>query len=220
MLVFNLTGYSQETTSLVKKQTPISVGLNIGTQSFPGLDFTLSPYKNLNLRIAYGFINYKIRDAESDFGRLPDDLKLDGDVQMSNFSIVLERTIWKEWIRIAAGFGLFQQNRLAVKVQLSNSQTINDLELSPEEIGYGYGEVEWKNRLNPYLGLGIGRAIPKNKWNFSCDLGFFYKGAPRFDMQATNLLRTNERNEDLIEEKLQFIKWIPNINIRISRRIL
>ncbi|MEZ4981036.1 MAG: hypothetical protein R2769_05505 [Saprospiraceae bacterium] len=98
---------------------------------------------------------------------------LDGDVQMSNFSLVLERTIWKEWIRVAAGFGLFQQNRFAVKIQLANSQTINDLELSPEEIGYGYGEVKWKSRLNPYLGLGLGRAIPKNKWNLSCDLGFY-----------------------------------------------
>ncbi|MCB0662666.1 MAG: hypothetical protein KDC24_08000 [Saprospiraceae bacterium] len=211
--------YAQTLLFKNQEKSPVSVGLSVGMQAFPGFDVTIQPYPNINLRLAYQHMHFTVADWQSDFGRLPKKVNLDGAFRMSALQIQLERSVWKKWIRVLAGMGFYTQNYFSIKVALAENTTINDLELSPDEVGYGYGRVWWKNKINPFIGLGIGRSIPKTKWNFSADFLWIYKGNPSFNMEATNLVRTNERNEALIEEKLQFIKWIPSFSFRISRRI-
>jgi hypothetical protein len=219
LLIGSFTAFAQENVGKNSGKTPVSAGVSLGLQALPGVDITLQPQPNINIRLSYQLMQFQIANWESDFGRLPKKVSLDGAFRMSALQVQLERTVWKKWLRLIGGLGLYAENYFSVKVQLAENTTINDLELSPEEVGYGSGKVQWNNKVNPYFGVGIGRSIPKNKWNFSADFLWIYKGNPSFDMEATNLVRTNERNEELLEEKLQFIKWIPSFSVRISRRI-
>lgn len=218
-LICALPAFAQQNILDASEKTPMSAGLSVGLQALPGIDLTIQPDPNINIRLSYQLMQFHVAGWESDFGRLPKKVSLDGAFQMSALQFQLERTVWKKWLRAVAGLGLYPGNNFSVKVELAENTTINDLELTPEEVGHGYGQVTWNNKVNPFIGIGIGRSIPKNKWNFSADFLWIYKGNPSFEMKATNLVRTNERNESILEQKLQFIKWIPSVSFRISRRI-
>lgn len=201
-------------------QTTSSIGFSTGTKSALGVDWTVQPLPDLNFRLGYNYLNLYFDGYEKSLGTLENDLRLDGHIHLSSLELLAEKPFWKKRIRVVGGLAFHFKNEMALKVKLSDSTLINDLHVSPDDIGYVRGFVKWTQNPSVYLGLRFGRAIPKKLLNVSADVGFYYKSPPSFHMEATNLLKSNVRNEELIEEKLQFLRWHPVINIRMGIRLL
>jgi hypothetical protein len=199
--------------------TGSSIGFSIGTKSAIGVDWTVQWQRNLNVRLGYNYLNLYRDGYEKSLDNLNNDLLLDGYVNLSALELLVERSFWKRRIRVVGGLAFHLKNELGLKIKLSDSTIINDLQVSPDEIGFVRGLVEWHHNPSLYLGLRLGRAIPKNTINVSADLGFYYKGAPSFRIEATNLLKSNVRNEELIEERIKSMRWYPVINVRLGIRL-
>ena len=78
------------------------------------------------------------------------------------------------------------------------------------------------NTLKPYLGLGLGRAVPKNRLSFKFELGVvFQKGySLRQNNVVFDLAATNEQNLQGIHESImQYGKLWPMMNFQLSYRI-
>ena len=96
---------------------------------------------------------------------------------------------------------------------------IEDIEVSPEEVGFIKGTIQMGSKLSPYFGLGFGRAVPRKRVGIGLDLGTYYKGRPRVDLEATSLLRNNVNNEQVLEDALSFVRWWPVVSFRLAVKV-
>ena len=75
------------------------------------------------------------------------------------------------------------------------------------------------NGFAPYLGLGFGRAVPKNKFGVSFEAGSFYLPEPKVDITATGMLAPTANQAVSLQEDIRDYRWFPFLNLRLSVRI-
>lgn len=97
----------------------------------------------------------------------------------------------------------------------------DDYVLLPNKDGSASGKLKMGNTIKPYLGFGIGRAIPNKKFGIKFELGAIYQGKP--DITSPNLVRGNlndyiDKNDDLKQYK-PWISWYPMLNFQFIYRI-
>jgi hypothetical protein len=99
---------------------------------------------------------------------------------------------------------------------------IGNFVFTPDKIG------ELKIRLkpekvNPYIGLGFGRAIGKDELvSFNFELGAIYHGKPSVELEATGMIHgtANTENEKQIEENISNLTIYPLLTVQLSIKIL
>ncbi|MHC5352672.1 hypothetical protein ACYSNX_00530 [Myroides sp. LJL115] len=82
-------------------------------------------------------------------------------------------------------------------------------------------ELKLGDVVKPYLGIGIGRAIPKNRFGIKAELGIIYQGAYSI-YQNGQKLPTLTRSELYIEDSQKYTKWLkwwPKASIQLSYRL-
>lgn len=75
--------------------------------------------------------------------------------------------------------------------------------------------------FRPYLGLGFGRTIPKNRLAFRFELGASFQGKPEIYADGVDLEQTlDEDTKDDISDILDYLKVYPVMKFSIRGRIL
>lgn len=195
---------------------PMAIGVSAGTQAFIAADLAVNLNAHFNTRIIYHQLTYSFKETMVDFNNA--ELLLNAKFQQNNLSLFGEYML-KESLRLVVGLSYAPDNAFSFDGILADSIQFQDVMASPEEIGLINGTIQMGNKVAPYFGLGLGRAIPQKRVGISVDIGTYYKGAPKVDLVATNLLRNNVNNEQAIEEAIGFAKWWPVFSIRLAVRI-
>jgi|GEM_PF-2204508 len=206
---------------------PVSIGLNVGTKALAGIDATLAISPKANLKLGYNYFKLAFRDIDINTGKLLNGraagmeqfdvfISVDVDINQNNLELLMEQSIFMEKLRIVFGVGYFFKNTLSGKIQLRDNVPFNEIELTPEEVGFAKGSISFKSPFSPFLGIGIGNAIPKKRVGFSVNIGTFYKGKPQLNVEATNLVRNNGENEKIIEDGLSSYRWWPVLSFRVA----
>jgi len=101
------------------------------------------------------------------------------------------------------------------------------ISLLPRDDGTFDGTLRIGNRIKPYLGIGLGRTIPENRFGFRFDLGVIHQGNLRFisdqaaigDLQgATNSVEIPE-DWGFISDFSTLAQFWPVINFSLTVRL-
>ena len=203
--------------------TRLGAGLSAGLGALPGVDVAMHPLPYLYFRLGYHHFDLRLKEIEFDpaaYGFGQQKLLIDSKIHLNQifFSIEWAPTRDRNW-RAVIGGALGLENFIEARVSLKDSLQVNDLTLSPEEVGYIEGTYTTDQPLYPYLGLGYGRTVPKKHWGFTVDLGIMHRGAPLFAIESTNLFENNEENAAALEENFHNWQWQPVLNIRLAYRV-
>ncbi len=222
-----VTGPDYELPPLLPEEQPfrpsLSAGLSIGPTSLPGVDVAFAPVAWASFKLSYSILAFKLNDyifdaADYNLGEFR--IGISPEVRLSSLFMLGEIAPFKgRRIRLVAGAGLGLNEFLSVRFDAVDPMMVNDLEITPEEIGYLKVSYTTVSPVNTYLGIGIGRTIPKRRINLSFDAGAFYRSAPRITIESTNLLGDNEHNGPILEENFKDWRWLPTMNLRMGVRL-
>ncbi|MCB0641917.1 MAG: hypothetical protein KDC44_09770 [Phaeodactylibacter sp.] len=203
----------------------VSANLLVGMSALPGLEVALQPSADFNVRLSYchfrlDFADLRLDPATFGFTEGPE-LKINAGVHLSTINLIAEyMPLESDWFRLGAGAAIGLNNAISGRFELNESILLNDLELTPEEVGYVEGIYYTDLPIYPYLGIGLGRIVPKYLLSFSADIGTYYRPAPRFEVNSSELIEENDSNEAVLEANFMKWRWQPTLNLRLGVRIL
>jgi hypothetical protein len=189
------------------------VGVNVIAAVHPSVSVRLG-YESLSPSFNEPFI-YTIEDV--DFAITPN-------VKLGGISANVDFYLLK---RLYLTGGVVQTNLdLGINLTPNESMMIGEIEYQPEDIGELNVSILPERRLAPYLGIGFGRTIAREKRvAFNFEVGAFHMGSYVIDMTGTKLLEGNSDNPSIerINTVLQGFSWsgiYPVIKMGLSFRIL
>ncbi|MEO0340863.1 MAG: hypothetical protein AAF242_16840 [Bacteroidota bacterium] len=196
----------------------IAIGLSAGTQNIWGIDAAYQFNRQFAIRAGFNYLAHTFEETKVDAG--DEELLFNADFDQNNIMLLGEYSPGKKGkFRLVAGFGFHLNNTISGEGILADSIMIEDIEVSPEEVGFIRGNIQFGSKLSPYFGLGFGRAVPQKRVGIGLDLGTYYKGRPKVDLEATSLLRNNVNNEQVLEDAISFVRWWPVISFRLAVKI-
>ncbi len=200
-----------------EQSRPLTIGINTGTNAFIGIDVATPISERWNMRLDFSYMHLNLRKWETNFNRFEHYASIDMDIEHSAFNVLFDyATGEKGNFRLVGGLGFFIGNQASGSVRLADNFTFNDIAFEPDELGYVHGGVRFRSRINPYLGIGIGRLHSRKRVSFSMDIGTFYKGAPQIRVGGTQLLRNNEHNSEVLTDNLSPYRWYPVLRFRLG----
>lgn len=221
LLVFSATSYlfSQEESFSRENTEDFSPGWALAIKASSmgfGAEVVKSFNEKINLRLGGSYFKqkYSYTFAEG------------FDTKALNYTTVGSVTLiadWHfiDWMHLSGGV-LYNFTELEIESKISEAHKIGDIYVTPETIGSIYYRLN-PNEICPYLGLGFGRTISKNKIvSFNFDLGAVYQGSPKVTLRATGMVSptANEEQREILEDNVKEYKFFPFISFQLSFRIL
>ncbi len=149
---------------------------------------------------------------------------------------------------ICAGFSFGGDKLIKIKGQsMEAKQKIDEINSNLNSLGYSYSDLDQEDKFGinidkyripinedgsvtggmkvsgfrPYLGLGFGRLIPKNRVGFRFELGAQFQGKPKIYADGMNLdeIWDDEVKND-ISDIMDYLKVYPVIKFSLRGRIL
>jgi hypothetical protein len=96
-----------------------------------------------------------------------------------------------------------------------------DIELGKDEIGEIYTKADWSG-ITPYVGLGFGRAIPKNNFGVSFEVGGYFVEKSKFVFDGSKMLSPNTQREKESNEIRNFVDQftvMPSFMLHLSYKL-
>lgn len=224
VLVFltSINAFGQETAQQTAEGDPpsesglgFSIGAKAGTMGFGGeLGLAINP--RVHLRLGGSYFRYEI-----DLEAFQSEVKGSSYAQVGSVSL-LANFHPARYFYLSAGvlYNLFEAGIYGLP---ANPITIGNIQANPDEVGYLEVTMKPGMNINPYAGIGFGRAVSKNRVvSFNIDLGAAFMDSPKADIQSTGML-TPTSSEDQRRQLNQNIAWIqfyPMINFQLNFKIL
>lgn len=201
----------------------VSVGVSTGTHALLGIDAAVEVNRLFNARLGYHHLRFMVdafRISASDFGFSDQSLLIDSEVSLTTFGLLAEftPTVQKN-LRVVGGVMTGFNNSIDVVMRFQDSYALNDYIIAPEQLGTIRAKYSNRSAIYPYLGIGVGRSVPRNKLSFSADFGAFMRGRPKIAVNSDGLLAGNEHIGPILENSLRAWRWHPNVSLRIAYRI-
>lgn len=112
--------------------------------------------------------------------------------------------------------GVFPAGQHPGKIGLA----LGDYFLEPDENGNAEASIK-VNGFRPYVGLGWGRAVPRNRLGFQFDLGVQFWGSPKVYLQDKELEESDLDGDDGgLVKTLSKVTVYPCLSFRLVGRIL
>lgn len=105
----------------------------------------------------------------------------------------------------------------AAGLRFKDGITQGDILVTPSQVGTMNINIA-TNTIAPYLGIGIGRAIPKKRFGVNAELGFMYM-TPVTTVTATNMLQPNMANQQAFNNNIAANIFLPRFSLNLVYRI-
>ncbi len=197
-----------------------SLGLLGGTLGY-GAEVGYSPRERSNWQFRLGFthVGYK-KPFDVDVN---DDSKLHLS-PLVRMNLLQVHADWFPFSRssfhLTGGLGYQVNPSYAVLGTSDTGLILDDIDIKPED----FGEVQLKLRwwqVTPHLGLGVGRAVPKNRIGVGFELGCYYLGSPKIDFSTTGLLDATTLPDQIpqIEHNMRNYSFLPYLLFSLKYRL-
>ncbi len=208
----------------LKAQTPNGYGgtsqsvinLNVGTQGI-GADYSYHFNNRTAIRTGVNFIPVKANNL-FDVSGFNSSSKLSA--KFSNLHLFADYTPFASapGFRLVGGAGYFFKANGNLEVRPDDGYTYGDIKLTPDQVGLVNMNVNWEG-LAPYLGFGILKALPGNRFNVNLDLGAYYLTKPDAFIQGTGLLKGNDSQSDQLESNVSGLRLLPVLQINFNYKL-
>jgi hypothetical protein len=195
---------------------PKAIQLNLGTQGI-GAEFRYGVLPNFDLRAGANFIPLKANDVFKISG-----FNSTSHVSADFYNIHLLagyspiKTV--QWLQVVGGLAYFFKANGNVRIVPADDYTYGDLVLTEEQIGYVDLGVKWQG-VAPYIGLGLARAFPKNKFNVNVDLGTYYLSKPKANIVGTGILEGNSSQTSQFQSNISDYRWLPILQVNFNYKL-
>lgn len=222
-----------------------SIAVGVSTTGLR-LDYgsTISP--NVDFRLGFSFLDYDldfttglnddlIRGAVA--GGYNPDLDVKADMKFYNLHALFDFYPMRNGIFYLSGGLFFGKNTIKVKGSLVDPETGDAASLDPAvgqwpslhfadyEIPIqadGTMQVDirtGKNWVKPYLGLGLGRSVPKGNFSIKFEAGLMYQGSYQMEYNGTELKKASGRSDSFDNGNYKkLMKWWPVVNLQLVYR--
>ena len=195
--------YGQVTDSTKSAKKPMSLQVLTGTQGI-GANFRYVLNKTVGFRVGGSYAAAGINDK----------IEMEGFNSKNrasgkfNTAHLLVELMPQKFFRVVAGAAYLANAEATIHFEPKDSQSFNDITLTPAEIGTLDFQMDW-GTFAPYLGFGVGRGIPKKKFNVNIDLGAYYLSSPTVKAIGTKLLTNNDPNAAIIQTNMKDYRFMP-----------
>jgi hypothetical protein len=199
-----------------------AIGVSTGSNAFVGFDVACSIAPKWNAKIGYNYFDLVYNNLAPILkaAKLPAGVQGEATLALSQFAFTAEWTPTRSKnVRLALGGVYYVANRITGKIVYTNSIALNDMVLSPAEVGTMTMTYSTASKISPYFGIGFGRTVPKKRVGLSLDLGAIQKGAPVIGIEATGLLKSNDANAPILTRNLEKFQWHPVANLRLAVKL-
>jgi hypothetical protein len=192
------------------------VSLNLGSQGIGG-EYAYGIHKQIALRLGINVIPVSVNDAFK-ISNFNSTSKVSA--KFTNVHLLADYTPFKSAsaFRLVGGAAYFTQARGTLKVQPSDNYTYGDIVLNEEQVGYLNMDIDWKG-IAPYLGIGLFKAMPKNRFNVNVDLGTYYLKKPDVQINGTGILKGNDTQEPQLQENVKNYRWMPVLQLNFNYKL-
>ncbi|MGF1923103.1 MAG: hypothetical protein ACQUHE_02905 [Bacteroidia bacterium] len=191
---------------------PMSLQVLTGTQGI-GANFRYVLNKTVGFRVGGSYAAAGINDK----------INMDGFNSKNrasgkfNTAHLLVELMPQKFFRVVAGAAYLANAEATIHFEPKDSQSFNDITLTPEEIGTLDFQMNW-GTFAPYFGFGVGRGIPKKKFNVNIDLGAYYLQSPTVTAVGTKLLTNNDPNAAIIQNNMKDYRFMPVAQLNFNFR--
>lgn len=189
----------------------IGVGADLGYQINPMLGVR-AKYSALPVDAILGAGGYEMPQELNFSGA---NLLVDVTAKLDHADLIVDFHPFRNAFRLSAGLGIFSGNQIKVTANFLDSTKFGEITFTPDDIG-SLG-LNWVlNTVNPYVGLGFGRAAPKNRIGCGLDLGAYYIGPPKPEILATGMVKRTSEQSATLQENLKGFQWLPVLSFRLA----
>jgi hypothetical protein len=203
-------GVAQENDSISKNRKH-AIGLSIGTGV--AFDYSYKFTDRFSVTVRYNVFQYEIKDLKQTIDG--EDLLIGADIDFKNIDVLFSYYPFKTSFKLIGGLGYFTNRKLTIPAVFAEGVSIGEVEFTPEELGEITIDMEWK-QIMPYVGIGFGRAVPNKRLGFGIDIGTYLGGEPDVALDATGLLAGTVDQEEVLNNGLSELKFIPYFSFRLS----
>lgn len=189
--------------------------VSVGTTG-PALALTTNLAPWLNARASGSYIPYRHSTVQTVDGER---LALHGDLSTAQAGAVLDVHPFKNGFRLSTG--VFYARRVAeASLAPAEAIVVGDKTFEPDEIGSLTTQVQLGSALAPYAGLGWSNAL-KGRVGFHFELGAYYHGSPRIDMEGQGMIAPTAENAPVLEANLDHaeLSFYPEVSLGLSIRL-
>jgi hypothetical protein len=202
--------------SVTLKPAPYAIGLQLGSTGY-GFQFakTLRSDSRLVGRVGVSYFAYdRVFQVKAGEGKLI----ITPDVVMG---IALASVKWHPFkqnqLFVTAGAGYTWRPDVRAHVIAEGNVKFGGLQIAEGNVGVVNASLKWHNVLG-YAGFGYGRSTPIRRLGFAVELGAYYLGSPKIDLQYTGFLETTTIDEQLpiIQNNLRSYRFLPSIQFLLT----
>lgn len=192
----------------------LSLGPKIGTTGI-GLDLTFGVTRFLNLRSGF---NYGSFTMNTDWG----DVEYDTELDMTSIPLLVDWYPAGGHFRITGGFYIQPGTQADIDATPNKPVQIGSHTYGPEVIGTLSGKIEVDNTFAPYLGIGFGNAVGRDRrLTFSLDLGVIFQAydvslasdGPGMTAKLDLFREDIQKEEEKIQDDLDDFKFYPVLTL-------
>ena len=196
------------------------------------------PFQHLSLSLGVGIMGAGLQltaplhphlALRAGFDALPLDISFnyyEGEYEIATNSTVkfLNGNVLADWYPMRNGLfhvtgGVFLGESSAKGVARSaRSYTLNGHTFEPEYFGTAHVTVKTAF-AKPYLGIGLGRAIPRSRWAFRTELGVMYHGTPQVEVVNNTVFLLSIGDLPELREEVVKYKFYPQLSFKVAYRL-
>ncbi|GAB3937124.1 hypothetical protein [Larkinella terrae] len=198
------------------KPAPYAIGLQLGSTGI-GLQAARVLSKDARWvgRVGVSYFSYdqvlRVKAGEGKLNITPDLV----------VGIALASVKWHPFKRnqlfVTGGAGYTWRPDLRANVIPEGNVKFGGLQIAEENAGVINASLRWNSVLG-YAGFGYGRSTPIRRLGFAVELGCYYIGSPKVDLQYTGFLETTTIDEQLpvIQNNLRGYRFLPSLQFLVS----
>ncbi|WP_232336496.1 hypothetical protein [Mucilaginibacter aquatilis] len=194
----------------------ISFQLQAGTQGIGG-DLRYGLTSRISLRGGASFIPVKANNIFT-FSGFDSNNSLS--VKFSNVHLWADVVPFKklQGLRLITGAGYLFKANGNINVLPTGTYSVGNYKLTPADLGSLNIDMSWRG-VAPYLGLGLFKGFPKNRFNVNLDLGTYYLSSPKSKVTGTEMLADNYKLEPQLNANMKGYRWLPVAQLNFNFRL-
>lgn len=193
----------------------IGFGINFATNGL-GIDLAknLTQKGRLALRLSGNYLPVSVKNQEFTMDQTA--LLINADVKLGSIGAILDIHPFGGAFKVSAGYSILLTEISATAITKDSTKQ-GDIMIPPAEVGIIKTGITFKP--SPYIGMGIGRAVPKRRVGFTMEVGAYYIEQPKLSFKATGMLEPTSSQESVLQNNLKGLSWLPVLNMSLNFRL-
>jgi hypothetical protein len=228
LIVFGSMAYAQDTiptpaaavasipTAITASKKGLGIGLNLSTNGIGGqVAYSFFKSGKLALRLEGRYFAYTQNKIAYNVSGAH--LLIDGKAELGSAGAMVDyHPFSKSSFKLVVGYAMLL-NKINGIAYTTDYYKLNDIIIPPEIVG-GF-DMGISVKQGAYVGLGLGRAVPKKRFGMSLEVGAYYIGEPTVTFKAKGMFAPSTSQESVIGNNMSVYTWLPMLNIGLNFRL-